>query len=109
MSTIHSSSLAFYPVGYKFSQAGPSDAKREQPPIAITEAELKNRQPQNQRQPSSTAQIQAALAETELTLETRNLPTNSRTLKALNAYTENRNQLVQERLNQTISGIDLYA
>lgn len=109
MNTIHSSSLAFYPVGYKYPQTGPTDAKPEQPRAADAEAELKNRQPQSQRQPSSTAQIEAALAEAELTIETRNPPTNSRTLKALNAYAENRNQSVQAQLNQTLSGIDLYA
>ncbi|WP_157198224.1 hypothetical protein [Methylomonas sp. DH-1] len=107
MNTIHSSSLAFYPVGYQYRQTGAADAKPEQPPLADTDAALKNRQPQSQ--PSSTEQIEAALAETELTIETRNAPTNSRALKALNAYTENRNQSVQARLHQTLSGIDLYA
>lgn len=49
------------------------------------------------------------MAENGLTNNTGNgQPTDSRTLKALNAYMENRNQSARMRVAEVISGIDLY-
>ncbi|WKJ89508.1 hypothetical protein QZJ86_15990 [Methylomonas montana] len=109
MNTIHSSSLAFYPVGYTQPQAGRLENNREQKPSPDSNAIGGNQHNLDLPKPSSTAQIKAALAENGLTVNNNDQPTNSRTLKALNAYTENRNQPAQLRVAEIISGIDFYA
>lgn len=110
MNTIHSSSLAFYPVGYTHPQTGRAENNREQKPRPDINAIGENQQNLALPKPSSTAQIKTALADNGLTVSSNNeQPTNSRTLKALNAYTENRNQPAQLRVAEMISGIDFYA
>lgn len=110
MNTIHSSSLAFYPAGYKQPQTGRLDNIREQKATPESNPRTENRQNPDLPKTSSTAQIKAALADNGLiTTNNDNQPSNSRTLKALNAYTENRNQPAQMRVSEIISGIDLYA
>ncbi len=110
MNTIHSSSLAFYPVGYNQPQTGRVDSNRVEK--AKLEGDVTTGIAQNKDLPkaSSIEQITAALAENGLAASNNdNQPTNSKTLKALNAYTDNRNQPAQLRVSEIISGIDLYA
>ncbi|OQW71512.1 MAG: hypothetical protein BVN35_16170 [Proteobacteria bacterium ST_bin11] len=106
MNTIHSSSLAFYPVGYNQPRTARADNNYEQKPNS-DETGLP-RQTSDLPKASSTAQIKAALADNGLTVSNNDQPNNSRTLKALNAYTENRNQAAKSRVSEIISGIDFY-
>lgn len=109
MNIIHSSSLAYYPVAYNKPQSGRVDDN------AIAAIDAVDSNPGGQRsefnaQPSSTEQIKAALTDAGLSNDSAyNLPNNTRTQKALNAYTQNRNQTAQLRVADIISGIDLYA
>jgi len=111
VNTIHSSSLAFYPVGFKQPQADRLDNRREQKAISESDLRTENRQnPDDLPKTSSPAQIKAALTDNGLVANNHdNQPSNSRTLKALNAYTEYRNQPAQQRVSETVFGIDLYA
>jgi len=109
VNTIHSSSLAFYPVGYSQPKAARLDNNAEQQKKPNSDDTGIPRQNPDLPKTSSTAQIRAALADNGLTVSNNNQPSNSRTLKALNAYTENRNQPAQLRVTEIISGIDLYA
>ncbi|MDT4288542.1 hypothetical protein RO575_03145 [Methylomonas sp. MO1] len=108
MNTIHSSSLAFYPVGYNQPRAVRPDNNLEQKQKPNSDETGIPRQNPDLHKTSSTAQIKAALADNGLTVSNNDQPSNSRTLKALNAYTENRNQPAQNRVAEIISGIDLY-
>jgi hypothetical protein len=108
VNTIHSSSLAFYPVGYNQPKAVGPDNNVEQKQKPNSDDTGVTRQNPDLPKTSSTAQIKVALADNGLTVSNNDQPNNSRTLKALNAYTENRNQPAQLRVAEIISGIDLY-
>jgi hypothetical protein len=109
VNTIHSSSIAHYPVAYSKPRTGRIDDN-----VAST-VDARDSKPVGQRgafnaPPSSTEQIKTALIEAGLAkVNTNTLPNNTRTQQALNAYTQNYNQTAQRRVAEIISGIDLYA
>jgi hypothetical protein len=110
VNTIHSSSLAFYPVGYNKPQTRSADNTRIEEIAPGTNATGKERQNSSSPKTSSITQIEAALTDNALTtINYSNQPTHIRTLKALTAYTETHNQQAQLRVAEIISGIDLYA
>lgn len=110
MSIIHNSSLTFSPVAYtQKPQSGRIDNGEASTIDAANNNANKQRSDFN-GQPSSTEQIKAALADAGLSNENANNQTNNtRTQKALNAYTQNHNQTAQLKVAEIISGIDLYA
>ncbi len=109
MNTIHSSSLTHYPVAYSKPQVGRIDDSRASTTDAADSVSGKLRREFNSR-PSSTELIQAALNEAGLsTNNDYSQPNNSQAQKALNAYTQNYNQIAHRRVAEIISGIDLYA
>jgi len=107
--TIHSSSIAHYPVAYPKPRTGRIDGSGASANGAGNGNPVGQGSEVNAR-PSSTEQIQAALAEAGISnTDTSKQPNNTRTQKALNAYTQNYNQATQRRVAEIISGINLYA
>lgn len=104
MNIIHSSSLAYSPVAYNKSQTGTVDS--------ATASAINNggQDHKPNSRPSSSEQIKAALDSAGLSNDNNyNLPGNTRTQKALTAYTQTGNQSAHLRVAELISGIDLYA
>ena len=106
---IHNSSLAYSPVAYN----KPQTANAENNGTSADDGKNKNLVKQGSEQnaqPSSTAQIQSALISSGLPSDNvYSQPNNTYAHKALNAYTQNRNQAIKTQIRQSISGIDLYA
>jgi ABC-type transport system substrate-binding protein len=106
---IHSSSLAYSPVAYSKLQSGRVD-NAESLAIDAGNGNPETRHSEFNTRPSNIEQIKAALSEAGLPNDNGySLPNNTRTQKALNAYSQNHNQAAQLRAAQIISGIDLYA
>jgi hypothetical protein len=101
---IHSSSLASYPVAYNKQQSAPQQSGLTTVNNSTTLSDA------NEAQPSSTEQIKNALSQAGMTNENDyNQTQHSMSQKAINAYTQNRNQVNRLQISQTISGIDIYA
>lgn len=108
MSIIHNSSLASYPVAYTNK---PQSGRITKDDTLAADSNNYAKQPSGfNARPSSTELIETALADAGLSNQTTfNLPNNTRTQKALSAYTQNHNQTAQLKVAEIISGIDLYA
>lgn len=105
MSIIHSSSLAYKPVSYNQPQS-----LRNTGGEAVQLAAGGAMDANSHAQASSTQQIKNALSNSGwLSTDAQNQTDNSRTQKALNAYTQNLNLSVKQHIAETISGIDTYA
>ncbi|TRW89930.1 hypothetical protein [Candidatus Methylobacter oryzae] len=104
---IHSSSLTFSPIGLN-QKTGRNDSAQNKDPNELTDTQNKNT-----NKPSSPEEIKKALdtvAAVDLSGQDNLIkPTDSRTLRALSAYTQEFNALQQEQRAQLITGIDAYA
>ncbi len=105
---IHSSSLTFSPIGLN-QKAGRNDSAQNKDPN-----ELSDTQNKNTNKPSSPEEIKKALDSVNSAIDLSgqdNLikPTDSRTLRALSAYTQELNAPLQDQRAQLITGIDAYA
>lgn len=108
---IHSSSLNFSPLGPNQKVGGDSSAKNnDENKLSVAQ------DPQNKKtnQPSSTEEIKKALDIVKSGIDSSSQdniirPTNSRTLRALSAYTQEFNAPQQNQRAQLITGIDAYA
>jgi hypothetical protein len=104
---IHSSSLAYSPAGFNkpvdtLAGKNGNTANNSGGNYPVKQANTDN------AKPSSTQQIASVISRYELPNNTYNQPNNTFTQKALNAYAQNRNQLTQSQIKQSISGIDVY-
>ncbi|MFI3155663.1 MAG: hypothetical protein QX199_05860 [Methylococcaceae bacterium] len=105
---IHSSSLTFSPIGLN-QKIGRNDSAQNKDPN-----ELSDTQNKKTNKPSSPEEIKKALDNVSSAIDLSdqdNLikPTNSRTLRALSAYTQEFNAPLQDQRAQLITGIDAYA
>lgn len=106
---IHSSSLTFSPINLNQKIGGYNNAQNKDEhelPVA--------KDAQNKKQPSSPEEIKKTLDNVSLAIDLSgqdNLiqPINSRTLRALSAYTQEFNAPLQDQRAQLITGIDAYA
>ena len=105
MSIIHSSSLAYKPVSFHQPQPAQNTGN------AVVQAAVSDVVDNgSQAQASSTQQIKHALSNSGwLSTDAQSQSNNSRTQKALNAYTQNLNLSAKQHIAETISGIDTYA
>lgn len=106
---IHSSSLAFTPVGLNQKVGGNNSAQNK----GDTDLSVAKDTP-NQNPPSTQEQIKKTLDSVSQNLDLPgqdNLiePINSRTLRALTAYTQEFNAPLQSQRAELITGIDAYA
>ncbi|TAK61143.1 hypothetical protein [Methylobacter sp.] len=106
---IHSSSLTFSPLNLnqKVGKNGSAQNKDEHELSIAKDA-------QNKKQPSSPEEIKKTLDNVGLAIDLSSQdniikPTNSRTLRALSAYTQEFNAPLQDQRAQLIIGIDAYA
>lgn len=106
MNTIHSSSLAFYRVGYINPEQDRFE-KNQTKRVEANSESAKNLQ-SIERPVSTPEQIKTAIESTTLRKDNYDLPGNSRAAKALLAYTETRNQPMQTQLAASLSSVDFY-
>ncbi len=102
---IHSSSLTSSRIGFNRQRAIKSDEAQHK-------VETFGRTAKNQAQPSSPEEISKVLSVADSAqngFTHIEPPTDIKTLKALNAYTQELNQPLQDRTSQLITGIDTYA
>jgi hypothetical protein len=113
---IHSSSLAFSPIGFN-QQVGKSNSaqnKSEKDELLVSK-DSKNKQLNQALLPSSTPdEIRKTLDNAGLGLDSTkqvNLikPIDSKTSRALSAYSRELNSPLQDQRTQLITGIDIYA
>jgi hypothetical protein len=105
VSIIHSSSLAYKPVGFNQPQPARNNGGEAVQPAAGDTVDVKLQTP-----PSTTQQIKHALSNAGwLSKDAQNQGSNFNSQKALNAYTENLNLSAKQQIAETISGIDTYA
>jgi hypothetical protein len=105
VSIIHSSSLAYKPVSLHQPQSVQNTGSTVVQ-AAVGEVVASD----SQAQASSTDQIKHALSNSGwLSTDAQSQSNNSRTQKALNAYTQNLNLSAKHQIAETISGIDTYA
>jgi hypothetical protein len=104
---IHSSSLNFPPTSLKQNAGRNSNGQNNDLSGA---KETRNK---HVNQPSSPEEIQQKLKNTSLEVDLTNKniikPTDSRTLRALSAYTREFNAPLHDQRTQSITGIDIYA
>jgi len=106
---IHSSSLTFSPINLN-QNAGKNNNAQNKDELSVA----KDTQNKKFNQPSSSEEIKKALDNVGLAIDLSNQdniikPTNSRTLRALSAYTQEFNAPQQDQRAQLITGIDAYA
>lgn len=106
---IHSSSLTFSPINLNQKVGRNNNAQNKD------ERELfVGQDAQNKNQPSSPEEIKKTLDNVGLAIDLSSQdniirPINSRTLRALSAYTQEFNAPLQDQRAQLITGIDAYA
>jgi len=108
---VHSSSLTFSPISFN-QKVGKNNSAPSKDNNDLSVA--KDTQNKQFNQPSSPEEIKKVLDNGSLTIDLSNQdniikPTNSRTLKALSAYTQEFNAPQQEQRAQLVTGIDAYA
>ncbi|TAN70790.1 MAG: hypothetical protein EPN17_03900 [Methylobacter sp.] len=104
---IHSSSLTFSPILPNQKSGRNDGAQNNEPSVA------KDAQNKKVNQPSSPEEIKKTLDNKSLGLDLSSQdniikPTDSRTLRALSAYTQEFNAPLQDQRAQLITGIDAY-
>lgn len=108
MNTIHSSSLAAYPTGYIKPEQDSLAKNRAQ--SSKTENPAKNFERSIEAPASSPDQIKSALAAIDMDQSGSSMQNyDNRTQKALQAYSQAREQLNQNKLEGLISRVDYYA
>jgi len=108
---IHSSSLTFSPINLN-QNVGKNNSAQNKDENELSVA--KDTQNKKFNQPSSPEEIKKTLDNVGLAIDLSNQdniikPTNSRTLRALSAYTQEFNAPLQDQRAQLITGIDAYA
>ncbi len=108
---IHSSSLAFSPINFN-QNVGKNNSAQNKDENELSVA--KDAQNKKFNQPSSPEEIKKTLDNVGLAIDLSSQdniikPTNSRTLRALSAYTQEFNAPLQDQRAQLITGIDAYA
>lgn len=108
---IHSSSLTFSPISLN-QKIGQNNSAQNKDENELSVA--KDAQNKKINQPSSPEEIKKTLDNVGLAIDLSSQdniikPTNSRTLRALSAYTQEFNAPLQDQRAQLITGIDAYA
>lgn len=107
---IHSSSLTFTPVGFnrKVTESNSAQNKDQNDLSAAKDAQYKNNPTSLPNDIKKT--LDSVKLAKDVTIQDNIIrPTDSRTLKALSAYTQELNAPLQDRSAQLITGIDAYA
>ncbi|PPK76421.1 hypothetical protein B0F87_10326 [Methylobacter tundripaludum] len=109
---VHNSSLTFSPIGHN-QKVGRTDSAKNKDENELS-AVAKDTQNKKFNQPSSPEEIKKTLDNVSLAIDLSGQdniikPTDSRTLRALSAYTQAFNAPLQDQRAQLITGIDAYA